>query len=290
MKKNILIIGGDSFIATNFINSLKDSYNIKVVSRKKTSFSNEFIIHDLFEIPNKLFIEIDVIINFCAIVHRKYVSNEVYKKINYELPIFLYEKSIKYNVKHFIQMSTISVYERNDIININSNEKPSNSYGLYKLKTDNYILNSKKIKISCIRSPMVYGANAPGNIKKIIYLAKLKIPLPFKNIDNKLSFINIKNLIHFLNVVIDKELLGVLIPTDKKVTSTDEIIKIVRNILHRNEGLFLMPYFFKNIFKILFPEIFKKVFESLVVECNVDNNFYSPNHTLSQGLEDYLKN
>jgi len=97
------------------------------------------------------------------------------------------------------------------------------------------------------------------------------------------------NLVHFLNIVIDKKLSGVLIPTDKQLTSTQEIIRIVRKILDRKERLVVMPNSLKMIIKTLFPNLYKKLFESLYVKCNVDNNVYNPNHTLSQGLEDYLK-
>ena len=222
MKKSILIIGGDSFIGSNFINSNLKIYNFKIVSRIKTTYSGELVLKDFFKIPDIFFQEIDVLINFAAIVHRKsYTSDKIYKKINYDLPKFLFNKSIKFGIKHFIQMSSIAVYDRSNIIKIGLNEVPSSAYGLYKLQTDNYLLgnSSNKINISCIRSPMVYGKNAPGNMGLLIKLAKVKIPLPFKNINNKLSFININNLLDFLKIVINKKLDGILIPTDKKFTS-----------------------------------------------------------------------
>ena len=82
---------------------------------------------------------------------------------------------------------------------------------------------------------------------------------------------------------------GVLIPTDKKLTSTKEIVRTVRKILGRKERLIIMPNFFKMIIKIIFPNLYKKLFESLIVECNIDDSLYTPTHTISQGLEDCLK-
>ena len=293
MKKNILIIGGDSFIGSNFINSYLNIYNFKIVSRVKTNFSNELVIKNLFNIPDFFFHNIDVIINFAAIVHRnKYTSLNLYKKINYELPVFLFKKSIKSGIKHFIQMSSISIYERNKIINKDSPEIPSTPYGLYKLQTDNYILGNSlnRINISCIRSPMVYGVNAPGNMSLLIKLAKLRIPLPFKNVDNKLSFININNLSDFLKIVINKKLYGILIPSDKKFTSLSEIIKITRKNNNQMELLFELPNFLKVILRTIAPSLYKKLFESLIVECNIDNKIYNPDYTLEDGIRESLKN
>ena len=133
MKKNILIIGGDSFIATNFINHYKDVFSIKIISRKQTHFLNENVVKNIFNISDNFFKNIDVVINFCAIVHKKNVSKKTYKNINYELPVFLFNKSLSLGVKHFIQMSTISVYGRKSKIKFNSKLNPENSYGFYKL-------------------------------------------------------------------------------------------------------------------------------------------------------------
>jgi nucleoside-diphosphate-sugar epimerase len=290
MKKNILIIGGDSFIATNFINYYKDVFSIKIISRKQTHFLNENVVKNIFNISDNFFKNIDVVINFCAIVHKKNVSKKTYKNINYELPVFLFNKSLSLGVKHFIQMSTISVYGRKSKIKFNSKLNPENSYGFYKLKADKYILKKKcNMRVTCIRPPMVYGLNAPGNMKSLIFISKLTIPLPFKNIENQLTFINIKNLIYFISIVINHNLVGVLIPNDKEITSTKDIIKTIRKILGKKDRLVSMPNFLKKIIRILFSKNYKKLFESLIVECNVDDGIYFPPHSISQGLEDCLK-
>lgn len=290
MKKNILIIGGDSFIATNFINYYKDVFSIKIISRKQTHFLNENVVKNIFNISDNFFKNIDVVINFCAIVHKKNVSKKTYKNINYELPVFLFNKSLSLGVKHFIQMSTISVYGRKSKIKFNSKLNPENSYGFYKLKADKYILKKKcNMRVTCIRPPMVYGLNAPGNMKSLIFISKLTIPLPFKNIENQLTFINIKNLIYFISIVINNNLVGVLIPNDKEITSTKDIIKTIRKILGKKDRLVSMPNFLKKIIRILFSKNYKKLFESLIVECNVDDGIYFPPHSISQGLEDCLK-
>ena len=124
---------------------------------------------------------------------------------------------------------------------------------------------------------MFYYANALDIMKSIISLYSIIFPLTFKNFDNKFMFINIKNLKRFLIIFINKEFFVVLFPTDKQLTSTQEIIRIVRKILDRKEKLVIMPNSLKMIIKTLFPSLHEKLFESLVVECNV----YNLDHTLS---------
>ena len=292
--KNILIIGGDSYIGSKFILRYHNTFNFRIVSRHSTktrerkSIFNEIVIKNFFELKNNVFKDIDTIINFAAIVHKSdNVSKDLYKKINYDLPIFLYQKALNNNIKHFIQMSTIAVYERSTIINVNSKTHPKTKYAFYKLKTDNHLLKSKSKKtfVTCIRPPMVYGVDAPGNMIKLIKLAMSPFPLPFKNIEAKVSFISVNNLMVFLNSVVKNELFGIFLPTDKKETSTQEIVKLVRKVLNRNSNIFSMPDFVDKIIKFLVPNIHTKLFNELVVECNVPKKFYEPENQIKDVIK-----
>jgi UDP-glucose 4-epimerase len=285
--KTILLIGGDSFIGSKFIIKHRNKYNFIIISRVKTNFKNELIINDFFKIKDSLFNEADILINFAAIVHStKNIKREVYKKINYDLPIFLFEKAKENKIEHFIQMSSIAVYKRNGHINILTEEKPTTDYGLFKLKTDNFLINNSenKISVSCIRPPMVYGYISPGNMIKLIKIAKTSIPLPFKNINSKLSFIHVDNLIEFIHITIVKQLFNVLIPTDKNETSVKEIIKIVRRNQNKTFKLFSMPKAIKWLFIFLAPNLYMKLFKNLTVECNVDDKIYKPKFDINDGV------
>ena len=184
-------------------------------------------------------------------------------------------------------MSTIAVYERNEIINVNSIEKPNSFYGYYKLMTDNFLIDNSNngIITTCIRPPMVYGGISPGNMLRLVKIAKLRFPLPFKNIDNRLTFINIFNLLDFINIVVIKKLDKILIPTDKKETSTREIIEIVREHLNYKKNLFNLPFLGHCIIKLFFPNLYSKLFKSMIVQCNLSDELYDPKHDIISGIK-----
>jgi len=69
-RPKILIIGGSSFVARNFIRLQKENYTIKVISRSETGFDNEELFTDFSTIPDDLFRDIDVVLNCAAIVHQ----------------------------------------------------------------------------------------------------------------------------------------------------------------------------------------------------------------------------
>lgn len=294
MKKKILIIGGDSFIASKFIAKNKGVFNIDVISRKKTNFVHEIVMDDFFKIDDSSFKYIDVVINFAAIVHQPKVrDDELYNRINCELPIFIAKQAKVNGVKHFIQMSTIAVY--GNVVNIDKEtiEAPMNLYGVSKLNADNALrkIASDSFVITCIRPPMVYGGgNAPGNMMRLIRFSQKKIFLPFKNINNQRDFINVHNLIDCFSSIIDNRLAGVLLPTDKCAISTKEIVELVCKHAKVKSRLVNLPSLFSVILKGLQPTIYNKVFGSLRVECNIKEEFYSPKYTVSDGILEMIVN
>jgi len=104
---SICIIGADSFIARHFIEKLSKS-NIKIIpiSRVHVGLKNERTLSDLFQLESSDFIGINVVINFAGIVHQENQKDQnLYKKVNTDLPIYLAKEAKKGKVSHFIQMS-----------------------------------------------------------------------------------------------------------------------------------------------------------------------------------------
>lgn len=286
------IIGADSFIAGKFINSIHEKKKIKLFSRYSSNKPNEIIKEDLRQIMSNDFKSLDVILNFAAIVHQPNIKNEIlYKKINTELPIHLACEAKKAGVRHFIQMSTLSVYGNVNNINVNTLEHPVSIYGKTKLAADKVLLELQKENfcISIIRPPLVYGGgNAPGNMMNLIKFAQKGIPLPFKRVKNSLYFIHVENLVQALNLVIDNKITGVVITTDNKTVSIEEIIDLIKKNSSKPVRQFRIPKFAHLLCKKIIPSIYKKVFGNLVVECNLPENLYQPKYGIEVGIKEMI--
>lgn len=289
---NICIIGSDSFIATQFYNSINSKDAVKLFSRQSSGKTNE-IVKDLFSITLEDFNDSEVVINFAAIVHQPKLNDEqLYAKINTDLPFHLAMEAKKAGVKHFIQMSTIAVYGSVASINEKSIEQPNNLYGASKLAADNALLamQDEDFNVSNIRPPMVYGGGkAPGNLLKLIQFAQKGIPLPFKGVNNARDFIHVLNLVQALNSVIENRLYGVIIPTDKNPVSTETIINLIKKYSSKKVRQIAIPHFVHSIIKSLIPSIYNKVFGNLKVECNLPSVIYKPKFTLEDGIREMMK-
>jgi UDP-glucose 4-epimerase len=276
-KFTVLVIGGDSFIARNFIEAYRSNINLKLISRKSTQFPDEKIISDLFSIPDSIFENINVVINFAALVHDPKIRDKsLYEKINYHLVLDIAVKARQAGVKLFVQMSTIAVYGRNHennlTISVNSPHNPKSQYGKSKLHADQGLLDMQddNFKVAIIRSPGVYGGkNPPGNMIRLIRLANTGLPLPFRGIKNSRDFINIHNLIQYIFIIITKQIYGVFLVSDNQPVSIEYLINLINKSLCRGNTLFKIPTVILNFFKHVEPEIYYKLFGSL----NIKNSF-----------------
>lgn len=292
--KNILIIGGSSYIAKSFINSNKNHYHFRTIVRSKEGYENELIFKDFFDIPDEVFKGVDVVINFAAIVHQhKKIDEKIYDDINYNLVRELANKSKNNGVQLFLQLSTIAVYGDEKHISIETLPAPSTPYGSSKLKADNYLMSisSDTFKIVIIRPPMVYGEKAPGNMIRLINLIKKGIPLPFKGISNKRDFIHVDNLIQFLYASIKHNKTGVFLVSDGTPVSISELVAIISQKLHGKDKMFKLPNWCYKFISILFPGVYNKLFGSLTIDITKTTNqlSYNPKPLIEVGIDQMLK-
>lgn len=287
----IVIIGSDSFIATQFYNSIDKNESLKLFSRVSSGKHGETV-KDLFKISNEDLKDVEIVINFAAIVHQpKLKDDELYIRVNTELAIHIAELAKKAGVKHFIQMSTIAVYGEVNFVNDKTPLKSTNIYGRTKLEADIRLQNMQDatFKVTIVRPPMVYGGGkAPGNLQNLMKYAEKGIPMPFKGVVNKRDFVHVGNLVKALNAIIEKNLYGVVIPTDMEAISTEQIINIIKKYSDKKVRQIKIPKIIHSMIKAIKPEIYTKVFGDLQVQCNLSNEVYNPKLTIEDGIKEMI--
>ena len=87
--KRILIIGGDSFIAGQFIKKYVSTDSITCYSRRPTGYEKEIVVKAFRDMPVEAFSGFDAVINFAAIVHRPELKDqELYDDVNYRMVVY----------------------------------------------------------------------------------------------------------------------------------------------------------------------------------------------------------
>ncbi|MDY0233145.1 MAG: NAD-dependent epimerase/dehydratase family protein [Sulfurimonas sp.] len=252
----LLITGSNGFIGSYFITKYRDKYKIKTFS-----FLND-------DIGSLECFGVDAVIHLSALVHQMGgASASEYERVNVTQTLQLAKEAKEKGVRQFVFISTIAVYGiENGVIFENERCNPITEYGKSKLRAEKQLLKLEddNFKVSLIRPPIVYGNNAPGNIKSLVNLVN-KIPLlPFGSIKNKRSMVYVGNLCHLVDEVIKQNKSGIFLASDNESLSTTRLIELIAQGLGKKVYLVRVP-FFETILKLFKPSFHKRLYGSLEV-------------------------
>lgn len=265
--KKILIAGADSYIGTSFQKYLgtnyPDEYIIDVVDMSNENWRN------------KSFSEYDSVLHVAGIVHQRESKKNMslYYLINRDLAVETAKKAKNEGVRHFMYLSTMSVYGMDSgIISKETPAKPKNNYGRSKLEAEQIIqkLSDETFKVCILRPPMVYGKGCKGNFNKLCTLIKKSPVFPF--VINQRSMIYIDNLNAFIRLCIERELKGVYLPQNREYVSTMEMARNIALAMNKKIKFSYILGFAVYVLRLFFP-FAKKGFGSLVYNDTDDFNY-----------------
>lgn len=261
--KKILITGKNSYIGTSVETWLMrepDKYIVDTVDMEDGSWKE------------KDFSSYDVVFHVAGIAHIKETSDnqELYYEVNRDLAYKTAQKAKEDGIKHFIFLSSMSVYGiENGIIDMNTPFKPNSAYGKSKIEAEELInkLRDDSFTIATLRPPMVYGKGCRGNYPRLARLA-LVTPI-FPKVDNKRSMIYIDNLSEFVKQLIDNKSGGLFFPQNVEYVNTSEMVRLIAEV-HGKKVVITKA--FNPLLRILNISVLNKLFGDLVYDMSITSN------------------
>lgn len=256
-KKKVLITGANSYIGEAvraFLLNEPQKYAVDIIEAKGLKPQPE------------LFRGYDVVFNVAGIAHIKETkaNKHLYYDVNRDLSIQIATAAKEAGVKHFILLSTASVYGLiTGTISKDTVPHPFNAYGDSKLQADEAInkLEDENFKFACVRPLMVYGKDCRGNFQSVIKIVSASPVFP--RVHNKRSLIYIDNLCSFIKLLIDKQASGTFFPRNREDVDIYDIATGVAEgmgrSLYMSWILGVLIYVFRDCFSIT-----KKAFGDLV--------------------------
>jgi nucleoside-diphosphate-sugar epimerase len=257
----ILLTGATGFIGKALVSELiKQDFDLSIAVRQKTNlFPNkvkQYVVGDFESNPDfsNILTKIDCVIHLAGRAHvidktKASILNE-FRKLNTEFTLNLAKQAATAGVKRFIFLSSIRV-------NGNQNTKPfleidtpnpQEPYAISKHEAEQGLLKlaeNSSLKVVIIRSPLVYGKDAPGNFGRLVQWASAKImlPLPLGAINNSRSLIAIDNLVSFiiLCVLHEKSVNEIFLISDNDTYSTTELLNKIAKAFNKQALLFTVP-------------------------------------------------
>lgn len=240
MREKILIVGTASKVSQAISETLTNNHYELIGTYNKTYPQNPECYSNLLKINflKKSDIEkLDDLKNISDIIFsigKIDFLDEKKAKVNYVLlkNLIDYLKKINKNIR-IIFCSSSAVYGDNNskIISEFSDKKPTNYYGKYKLKAEEYLINSNN-KYIIIRFPIIFGSYFSKKFARLLDALKNNKACIFGKGNNHFSFIHQNDLSEFILKLIKK----------KEISNTDFNIA---------SGYTTQDYYMKKISKLL---------------------------------------
>lgn len=257
IMKKILITGKHSYIGTSFkswLSQWPSQYEVTEVDTRKNNWKNI------------TFMNFDTVFHVAGIAHIKETSKnrQLFYEVNRDLTIQIAKHAKLNGIKHFVFLSTMSVYGL-EIGQITEKTllNPKSAYGTSKYEAEKLLLEleDEGFKVAIIRPPMVYGKNSSGNYKLLANFAKSSPVFPL--VDNERSMIYIDNLNEYVRHIIDNTDNGVHWPQNEEYVNTSLMVKKIAEI---NGKKVILVKIFNFILVKLKLRVIQKVFGSLTYD------------------------
>ena len=223
--KSVLVSGKTGVLSNTIANylQLKEDILVSQVSLRDENWKAQS------------FCQYDTIVHVAGVTPKDVISSEHYYKVNTELTVAFAEKAKQDGVKHFIYISSMSVYGITPkcqavcgAISRTTPCIPIGDYGKSKLLAEErlHCLGNENFQISLIRVPSIYGPGMTMYLEQYQNLnQKFKI-LPNVFLENYKSAIYVENLCELVYMVSCEKGGGVYCPDDGKYSAVDYCVAL----------------------------------------------------------------
>ncbi len=296
-RRRLLITGATGFIGQHLVPALvRHGHRVVVAVRRPMTLGpavEQVLIKDLAEGVDwrPLLQGIDVVVHLAGIAHRNSAVEEtLYDKVNRQATANLARASARAGARMIFVSSVAaqSAPSSDRVLTENDLCLPSAAYGRSKLNAEIDIAASGAQYV-ILRPTLVYGRGANGNMRKLIRLARLPLPLPFGALTNKRSLLAVENLISVIRLLIARDEVRnqVFLIADATPVSLPEIISRLRYGMGRPASLIsISPRRLSSVFHMCrMSQTWEKLTGNLVVSiARLKDIGYSPVVETPEGL------
>jgi nucleoside-diphosphate-sugar epimerase len=189
---------------------------------------------------------IDAVVHLAGIAHTgSGAAQAQYDRVNHCATADLAAASAAAGIKHLVFMSSIRAQSGPSAVGILTEAdvpRPTDPYGRSKLAAEIAVAKSG-IPFTVLRPVLVYGPGVKGNLRTLIRLAALPVPLPFGALTNRRSLVGIGNLVGAIIHVLGHAASPgeTYLVADPRPVAVAEIVAALRTGMGRKPWLVAVP-------------------------------------------------
>jgi nucleoside-diphosphate-sugar epimerase len=189
---------------------------------------------------------IDFVVHLAGIAHAgPGIAEEHYDRVNHRATAALADAARAVGVSRAVFISSIRAQTgpaADHVVSEADEPRPTDPYGRSKLAAERAVARSG-VPFTILRPVLVYGPGVKGNLRALMRLAALPIPLPFGALTARRSLVSLANLAGAITFVLrhDARAGETYVVADPAPLTLAEIVTALRRGLGRKPGLVAVP-------------------------------------------------
>jgi nucleoside-diphosphate-sugar epimerase len=229
-KNDLLLTGGSGFLGKNIKDYLSSYYSIRTLGLANTNDLQMNLAKDVPDLDKRY----GVVLHTAGKAHlipKTEADKKAFFDVNFQGTKNLCAALEKIGVPNsFIFISTVSVYgiEKGEMIKETHTLKAIDSYGLSKIKAEDFLLEwgaKHSIKIIIIRLPLIIGHDSTGNLKTMIKGIRTGFYFNINGGLAKRSMVLANDIANFIPTIVEYE--GIFHLTDGHHPSFGELSNVI---------------------------------------------------------------
>jgi nucleoside-diphosphate-sugar epimerase len=254
VTQTVLVTGSSGFVGRRLVAALAGAgYRVLAASRTPSPAGLRDGVQ-VVRLPNlaeridwdPLLAEVAYVVHLAGVAHRgAAVSEEMYDRINHVAVADLAAAAAKTGLARLIFISSIGsqsgpASER--VLTEADEPRPTTGYGRSKLAAET-ALRASGVPHTILRPVLIYGPNAPGNMRLLVGLAAASWPLPFGALTGRRSLLAVDNLIGAIQLAMKSPATKneTYVIADLEALTLPEIIAVLRMAVNRPPRLLPVP-------------------------------------------------
>jgi nucleoside-diphosphate-sugar epimerase len=193
-----------------------------------------------------LLARMDAVVHLAGIAHAgPGLAEERYDRVNHRATETLAQAARTAGVARFVFISSIRAQtgpSADHVVSERDEPRPTDPYGRSKLAAEHAVARSG-VPFTILRPVLVYGPGVKGNLRALMRLAALPVPLPFGALTGERSLVSLTNLATAISFVLRHDACAgeTYVVADPEPLTLAEIVAALRHGIGKSPGLIAVP-------------------------------------------------